>query len=73
MSEQKKPAVEGRWCLVGNIVRNRPFGEGGFTLKQGIKHFSPGTKVYCLPCEWGDGYEQIVVIGRRRGSHRFCT
>lgn len=72
MSEQKTPEVEPRWCLVGNIVRCRPYGEGGLTLKQGTKHFPPGAKVYCLPSQWGDGYEQIVVIGRHRGSHRFC-
>lgn len=72
MNEMTKPATEARWCLVGNIVKQRYFGEGGLTLKPGTKHFSPGTKVYCLPCQWGDGYEQIVVIGRHRGSHRFC-
>jgi len=73
MNEEKTPPGEARWCLVGNIVQARYFGEGGLTIKQGTKHFPPGAKVYCLPCQWGDGYEQIVVIGRHRGSHRFCT
>ncbi len=73
MSEQKAEPAEARWCLVGNIVQERYFGEGGLTRKQGTKHFPPGTKVYCFPVNWGDGYEQIVVVGRHRGSHRFCT
>ncbi len=60
------PALESQWCLVGNIhgVRS-PVHE---TVPSGIKHFSGGTKVYCLPAQWGDGYEKIVVIGKHRGS-----
>jgi hypothetical protein len=73
MNDQPASATTPRWCLVGNIVQKRPFGEGGLIVKQGTKHFPPGAKVYCLPVRWGDGYEQIVVIGRHRGSHRYCT
>jgi hypothetical protein len=47
---------------VGNI--QPPFGIH-------VRHFSIGTKVYCLPAQWGDGYEKIVVIGRHRQSRRF--
>jgi hypothetical protein len=65
------PASVGRWCLVGNIVHERPCGEGGREIQQGTKHFSPGTEVYCLPTQWGDGYQRIIVIGRHRGSKRF--
>ena len=61
---------EGRWCLVGNIVDWHRAGEGGVEPKQGTKHFSPGTKVYCLPRQWGAGYENIVVIGKHRGQRR---
>ena len=67
------PGPGGRWCLVGNIVQEHPFGEGGSQIQRGAKHFSPGTKVYCLPAQWGDGYERIIVIGRHRGSKRFVT
>lgn len=63
---------ETQWCLVGNIVPLRSFGEGT-EVRPGTKHFSGGTKVYCLPAQWGDGYESIVVIGRHRGSKRFVT
>ncbi|HTJ49196.1 MAG TPA: hypothetical protein VL443_07045 [Cyclobacteriaceae bacterium] len=40
-------------------------------IKRGTKHFSPGTKVYCFPPQWGDGYEKIYVIGRPRQTSRF--
>ena len=61
---------EWKWCLVGNIVQDREYGEK-HEIKHGTKHFSPGTKVYCAPCHWGDGYEQIVIIGKHRGSSKY--
>jgi|SRR5579872_6961537 len=68
---QAQPA-ESQWCLVGNIVEQRSYGEG-HQMRPGTKHFSGGTKVYCLPGQWGDGFEQIIVIGRHRGSKQFKT
>lgn len=65
--------LSSQWCLVGNIVQRRPYGEGGQEQRSGTKHFSPGTKVYCLPARWGDGYEKIIVIGRHRGSKQYVT
>ena len=65
--------LESQWCLVGNIVEQRSCGEGGAEVRPGTKHFSGGTKVYCLPAQWGDGYDQIIVIGRHRGSKHFKT
>lgn len=56
-----------QWSLVGNIKDVRPSGVGGTEVKHGTKHFSGGTKVYCLPAQWGDGYEKIVVVGKHRG------
>lgn len=64
---------ESQWCLVGNIVEERPYGEGGHEQRPGTEHFSGGTKVYCLPAQWGDGYDEIIVIGRHRGSKQFTT
>src|SRR5690349_24575027 len=49
------------WCLVGNIVDQHYFGEEK-QIKIGTKQFSPGTKVYCFPPQWGDGYEKIKVV-----------
>ena len=60
-----------QWCLIGNIIEESPCGEGGSETRQGTKHFSPGTKVYCMPAQWGDGYDRITVIGRHRKSKRF--
>ncbi|MGL5172963.1 MAG: hypothetical protein ACRC75_03855, partial [Olsenella sp.] len=54
------------WCLVGNVIGEHPHGEDR-RIVSGTRHFSAGTKVYCLPVRWGDGYENIDVIGRPRG------
>jgi hypothetical protein len=60
------------WCLIGNVVDERPFGEGR-EIRRGTKHFTPGTKVYCLPPQWGDGYEKVVAVGICRKSRRWIT
>lgn len=61
---------EWRWCLVGNIIKEHPFGEE-HEIRQGTKHFAPGAKVYCAQSMWGDGYESIGVIGTPRHGSRF--
>ncbi len=66
--EEQKPV----WCVVANVKETREHGESK-EIKFGTKHFFPGTKVYCYPVLWGDGYEQIKVIGRHRGSHKYVT
>lgn len=53
------------WGLVGNIVEKHEFGEAR-EIKYGTKQFSPGTKVFIAPAQWGDGYEKVVVIGLPR-------
>jgi len=53
------------WCLVGNIIDEHYYGTDK-EIKHGTKHFSPSTKVYCFPMNWGDAYEKIKVIGRHR-------
>jgi hypothetical protein len=55
------------YCLVGNIIEER-FDQVLDKIVKGTKHFSAGTKVYCYPPVWGDGYENIKVIGRHRKS-----
>lgn len=64
---------DSQWCLVGNIVQERLWGEGGKETRRGTQHFSPGSKVYCLPAQWGDGYQRVKVIGHHRGSRKFVT
>ena len=58
------------WCLVGNIVQEHLFGEE-HEIRYGTKQFSGGTKVYLSPAHWGDGYENIVVIGMPRSGNRY--
>jgi len=66
------PTEPGYYCLVGNVVKEHAFGTA-HELKQGTKHFTPGTKVYCLPSQWGDGYEKIIAVGICRKSRRWIT
>lgn len=64
---------DSQWCLVGNIVEGHKAEPGGVKWVEGTKHFKPGAKVYCLPPQWGDGYENIKVVGRHRISKRLVT
>lgn len=68
--QYKNEDPEWRWCLVGNIVKEHPYGEE-HEIRQGTKHFAPGTKVYCAKSMWGDGYENIGVLGAHRQSHKY--
>ncbi|MCS7461745.1 hypothetical protein N0M98_16445 [Paenibacillus doosanensis] len=58
------------WCLVGNIIEERYVGEAK-VIGKGTKKFSPNSKVYCFPALWGDGYEEIKVIGRTRRRRNY--
>ncbi|MEV6237751.1 hypothetical protein [Lentzea sp. NPDC051838] len=44
------------WCVVANVAATD------------LVHFSPGTKLWVLPPQWGDGGQDVVVVGRHRGS-----
>ena len=66
------PEEQTDWCLVGNVVGEHAFGTAK-EIRRGTKHFTPGTEVYCLPSQWGDGYEKIVVVGICRKSRRWIT
>jgi len=72
MSVERENKTQPVWCVVANIAEDIPFGEE-HQIKKGTKHFSPGTKVYCYPPLWGDGYENIKVVARHRGSKQFVT
>lgn len=37
------------WCLVGNIIDVRYFGQDQQGVKRGTKKFTGRTKVYCFP------------------------
>lgn len=64
--------LKSQWALVANIADQTPHGMDSSTCI-GSKHFSQGTKVYCFPALWGDGYSSAKVIGRHRGSKKFVT
>lgn len=63
---------KGRWCLVGNIVEERRYGEHG-EVRRGTRLFAPGAKVYCLPSIYAKhgGGDRLFAIGRHRKSGRF--
>lgn len=63
--------ISSQWCLVGNVKDKRTYGQNGLEEKFGTKHYSAGTKVFCLPAQWGDAYEKVVVVGRHRGCKKF--
>lgn len=56
-----------RCCLVANIVDRRIYGENHI-YKYGTKTFTPGTKVYVSPPQWGDGGDYRIVIGKARNK-----
>ena len=68
--EMMPDTTDSQWCLIGNIQAENVFGPER-QIRSGTHHFSPGSKVYCLPSQWGDGLESINVIARHRGSRRF--
>lgn len=60
------------WAVTANVSAETGHGLGGKSVASGLRHFSPGTKVWVLPAQWGDGREQALVVGRHRGSRRFA-
>ena len=56
------------FCMVASVAEETAHGEGGLELRQGIKHFAAGAKVWVLPRQWGDGGEQVIVAGYHRGT-----
>lgn len=75
MTEERdatEPGAAPSWCLVGNVVAEHKL-RGADEVRQGSKHFTAGTKVYCLPPQWGDGFQQVVAIGMARKTRRWIT
>ena len=60
------------WAVIANVAVETLHGSGGENVQRRLRHFSPGTKVWVLPAQWGDGWEKAMVIGRHRGSKRFA-
>lgn len=70
--EHSQPLPESVWCLVGNVVHEHAFGTAD-EVRRGSKQFAAGTKVYCLPPQWGDGYESLIAVGIERRSRSWIT
>lgn len=73
MTEPAKETPEPVWCIVANIVYERPYGPSGEETRSGTKHFAPGAKVYIVDFFWGMGGQDVTVVGRHRKSHRYIT
>lgn len=59
-----------RWCVVANVAALTSHGPGGQDVRTGLKHFSPGTKLWLVSPFWGYGGDRIEVLGRHRGGRR---
>jgi hypothetical protein len=55
-------------CVVANVAGQTAHGEGGLEIRHGLRHFAAGAKVWVLPPQWGDGGEDVVVVGHHRGT-----
>ena len=72
MSDDASEDNEGVWCVVANVKREHPFGEGGVETKIGTRQFRGGAKVYIGGCYAGT-CEGVVCIGLHRKSRKFIT
>ncbi len=72
MTSDEAKATEGIWCVVANIKREHPFGQGGIDTKSGTKQFRGGTKVYIGGCYAGT-CGGVTCIGLHRKSRRLIT
>lgn len=71
LEEEKEKYFSGNvYCLVGNIKDLREYGQN-HELRTGIKNFAAGTKVYISLSTWGDGGEQVPVLGKPRHKNGF--
>jgi hypothetical protein len=61
---------ESIWCVVANVVTERPYGPGGAETRSGTKHFRPGAKVHIISAYAGT-CENVVAIGHHRGSNQY--
>jgi len=59
------------WCVVANVITERPYGPDGAEIRSGTKHFRPGAKLYIIDAYSGMS-ENVIVIGRHRGSNLYC-
>jgi hypothetical protein len=71
MSEPEEK-LQPAWCIVANVVHERPYGDGGAEIRRGTKQFAPSAKVRIVSFR-RVGEENVTVVGRHRKSHRYIT
>jgi hypothetical protein len=57
------------FCVAANVAGETTHGDGGVDIRSGVQHFSAGAKVWVLPPQWGDGGQDLMVVGHHRGTH----
>jgi len=65
MSEPTEP----KWMVIANVKRETTHGTGRADVESGLKHFSPGTKVYVTRTM----HDRAHVLGRHRGGSRLVS
>lgn len=55
------------WCIEAKIVKDRLYGEGGAEIKNGIRLFRGGAKVFIIGAYPGM-CESVVLVGHHRKS-----
>ena len=58
------------WCVVANVKQQVPYGSGGKELKNGLKHFRGGAKLYVIGAYAGL-CDNLIVIGQHRKSRKY--
>lgn len=59
------------WCVVANVVTERPYGPDGAERRVGTKHFRAGAKLHIIDAYSGM-CENVIAIGHHRGSNQYC-
>ncbi|MFJ4184790.1 hypothetical protein [Kitasatospora sp. NPDC089509] len=59
--------------VVANVCRETAHGEGGLEIRQGLKHFGPGAKLWIAPPRWHPRGNAVVVGRHRGGGRRYVT
>jgi hypothetical protein len=59
------------WAVVANVARETLHGPAGADTREGLRHFAAGAKVWVLPAQWGDGWQDALVVGLHRGPGRY--
>jgi len=69
--QDTSPGLQPIWCVVDNVVAERPYGTGGTERRPGLKHFRYGAKLYIIDAFAGS-CDRVVAIGHHSGSNRYA-